>query len=199
MAAVTLAGTRHAGSVWNWVILIFMHAAAPFRLALALVALSVPSAAQFDDNLDVPYVPTPQQVVDGMLKLADVKKGDTVIDLGCGDGRIVVTAAKLGARAVGYDLNPERIKEANENARQAGVTDRAKFFEKNLFEAEIKDASVVTLYLLPSVNEKLKPRLQKELKPGTRIVSHSFSMGDWKPVKEQEVDGRRIYLWIVGK
>jgi cyclopropane fatty-acyl-phospholipid synthase-like methyltransferase len=170
-------------------------------LVLLLAAGMGPrAAAQFDDNLDVPYVPTPDQVVQGMLKLADVKPGETVIDLGCGDGRIVVTAAKVfGAKGIGYDLNPERLREAKENARLAKVTDKVQFVEKNLFDADIKSANVVTLYLLPSVNEKLKPRLLKELKPGTRIVSHSFSMGDWKPVKEQEIDGRRIYLWVVGK
>lgn len=173
-----------------------------FSVLVLLLAGTLPfrAAAQFEEGLDVPYVPTPDQVVQGMLKLADVKPGETVIDLGCGDGRIVVTAAKVfGAKGIGYDLNPERLREANENARVAKVTDKVKFVEKNLFDADIKAANVVTLYLLPSVNEKLKPRLLKELKPGTRIVSHSFSMGDWKPVKEQEVDGRRIYLWIVGK
>lgn len=166
-------------------------------LMLAFPA-SVAKAQLFENGLDVPYVPTPQEVVEGMLKLAGVKKGDFVIDLGCGDGRIVVTAAKqFGARAVGYDLDPERIKEANENASKAGVTDQVKFVEKNLFEADIKDASVVTLYLLPGVNEKLKPRLLAELKPGTRVVSHSFEMGEWKPVKQLEVSGRRLHLWII--
>ncbi|MBL8174444.1 MAG: class I SAM-dependent methyltransferase [Bryobacterales bacterium] len=169
-------------------------------LALPLGWLAAPAAGQFNENLDVPYVPSPQEVVDAMLKLADVKSSDTLIDLGCGDGRIVVTAAKkFGARAIGYDLDPERIKEANDNAKENGVTAKVKFVEKNLFDAEIKEASVVTLYLLPGVNEKLKPRLLKELKPGTRIVSHSFSMGDWNPVKQEDIGGRRIYLWIVGK
>jgi cyclopropane fatty-acyl-phospholipid synthase-like methyltransferase len=166
----------------------------------ALVVLPARLAAQFDNGLDVPYVPTPPEVVEAMLKLAGVKKGDFVIDLGCGDGRIVVMAAeKFGARAIGYDLDPERIQEANENAKKAGVTDRVKFVEKNLFDVDVSEATVVTLYLLPGVNEKLRPRLQKELKPGTRIVSHSFSMGDWKPEKEISVNGRRIYLWIIGK
>ncbi|MBI3684644.1 MAG: methyltransferase domain-containing protein [Acidobacteria bacterium] len=178
----------------------FRFALALTLLALGLGLLPAPLAAQFDDNLDVPYVPTPPEVVEAMLKLGGVKKGETVIDLGCGDGRIVVMAAeKFGARGIGYDLNPERIKEANENARQAGVTERVKFIEKNLFEADISPANVVTLYLLPSVNEKLKPRLQAELKPGTRVVSHSFTMGDWKPVKEEDINGRKIYLWIIGK
>lgn len=170
-------------------------------LSLPLGWLAVPAAAQFNENLDVPYVPSPQEVVDAMLKLAGVKNTDTVIDLGCGDGRIVVTAVKkFGAkRAIGYDLDPERIAEANDNAKQNGIAGKVQFIEKNLFDAEISSASVITLYLLPGVNEKLKPRLLKELKPGTRIVSHSFSMGDWQPVKQEDIGGRRIYLWIVGK
>jgi ribosomal protein L11 methylase PrmA len=119
-------------------------------------------------------------------------------DLGSGDGRIVITAAKkYGVRATGYDINPERIKEANENAKQAGVTDKVKFVEGDLFEADFKDATVVTLYLLPSVNLKLRPKLWNDLKPGTRIVSHSFDMGDWKPEKEVEIDGRRLYFWTI--
>lgn len=169
-----------------------------FSLLWLAFPATVAQAQLFENGLDVPYVPTPQEVVEGMLKLAGTKKGDFVIDLGCGDGRIVVTAAKqFGARALGYDLDPERLKEANENATKAGVTEQVKFVEKNLFDAEIKDASVVTLYLLPGVNEKLKPRLLAELKPGTRVVSHSFEMPDWKPAKTIEVSGRRLHLWIV--
>lgn len=163
-----------------------------------LVAFGLPAAAQFEDNLDVPYVPTPPEVVETMLKMAGVKKGDFVIDLGCGDGRIVIMAAqKFGARGMGVDLNPERIKEANENAKTAGVTDRVKFVEGNLFDFDVKQANVVTLYLLPGVNLKLRPKLLADLKPGTRIVSHSFDMGDWKPEKTVEVDWRKLYLWTV--
>ncbi len=151
-------------------------------------------------NLDVPYVPTPQPVVDEMLKLAGVKKGDILYDLGSGDGRIVVTAAKqFGIHAVGYDLNPERIKEANENAKAAGVTDRVNFRLQDLFQADIHEASVVTMYLLPSVNLKLKPKLLQDLKPGTRLVSHDFDMGDWTPEKTVSVDGHKLYLWTVPK
>ena len=147
---------------------------------------------------DVIFVPTPQNVVDEMLKLAKVQKGDVVYDLGCGDGRLVVTAAKqYGVRAVGIDINPERIKESEENARQAGVTGRVSFRNEDLFEADIKEATVVTLYLLQSLNVKLRPKLWKDLKPGTRIVSHTFDMGDWKPEKEMEIEGRRIYFWTI--
>jgi cyclopropane fatty-acyl-phospholipid synthase-like methyltransferase len=177
------------------------------RLAMLVAALlatcgAAPALAQEDleypEGLDVPYVPTPMEVVKGMLNLAKVKKGDLVIDLGCGDGRIVVdAAASFGARGIGYDLNPARIKEALENAQKAGVEKETKFILKNLFEADIKEASVVTLYLLPSVNEKLKPRLLEELKPGTRVVSHSFTMPDWPAKETLEVNGRTLYLWII--
>ena len=175
--------------------------AAPMLFAL-LLAAPVTVAAQEDwgygDGLDVPYVPTPPEVVKAMLQLAEVRAGDVLIDLGCGDGRIVVDAAlEYGARGIGYDLNPERIKEANENASKAGVQNSVRFVQKNLFEADIHEATVVTLYLLPTVNEKLKPRLLAELKPGTRVVSHAFDMGDWKPDKQVEVDGRKVYLWFV--
>lgn len=147
---------------------------------------------------DVPYVPTPYPVVEGMLKLANVQKDDVVYDLGCGDGRIVVTAAeKFGARGVGIDIDPERIKEAWENARKAGVTERVKFLEQNLFEADLSEATVVTLYLLRGVNLKLRPKLLAELKPGTRVVSNTFDMGDWKPEQTQDVLGRTIYFWTI--
>jgi len=147
---------------------------------------------------DVPYVPTPQEVVDAMLKLAEVKKGDILYDLGSGDGRIVITAAKqFGVKGTGIDINPERIAEANENAKKAGVTDLVRFLNQDLFEADIKDATVVSLYLLPSINLKLRPKLWKDLKPGTRIVSHSFDLGNWAAEKRVEVDGRYIYFWTV--
>ncbi|MEX0270079.1 cyclopropane-fatty-acyl-phospholipid synthase family protein [Leptolyngbyaceae cyanobacterium UHCC 1019] len=148
-------------------------------------------------QLDVPYVPTPQAVVDRMLSLANVKQGDRLYDLGSGDGRIVITAAKkFGTRGVGVDLNPERVKEANENARRAGVTDLVEFRQQDLFQTDFNDATVVTLYLLPNINLKLRPKLQ-QLKPGTRIVSHAFDMGDWKPEKTVEVQGKTIYYWTV--
>lgn len=151
---------------------------------------------------DVPYVPTPPEVVDAMLKLANVKAGDVVYDLGCGDGRIVITAAKEhGARGVGIDINPQRIKESNANAQQAGVADRVKFTTQDLFETDLSEATVVMLYLLPAINLKLRPKLLRELKPGTRIVSHSFDMGDWKPEKTVAVASngseRTIHFWTV--
>jgi SAM-dependent methyltransferase len=149
---------------------------------------------------DVIFVPTPTEVVEAMLKAAKVTKNDVVYDLGCGDGRIVITAAKeYGARGIGIDIDPQRISEARANAEKAGVTGRVKFLEQDLFETDFHEATVVTLYLLPSLNLKLRPKLLKELKPGTRIVSHAFDMGDWKPEQEIDVDGRTVYLWIVPK
>ncbi len=148
---------------------------------------------------DVVYVPTPQAVVDAMLAMAKVKDTDVVYDLGCGDGRIPITAAsKHGARGVGIDIDPRRIEEANQNAKAAGVTGKVAFLQQDLFESDIKDATVVTLYLLPSLNLKLMPKLQKELKPGTRIVSHAFDMGtDWPPDERGEAEGKSYFLWII--
>lgn len=150
-------------------------------------------------DLDVPYVPTPQEVVDKMLDLAKVGKNDVLYDLGCGDGRIVVTAAKArGARGTGIDLDPTRIAEAKENAKKAGVSDRASFRVGDLFKTDVSAATVVTLYLLPTVNAKLRPQLWKQLKVGTRVVSHAFDMGsEWPPEKTVEVDGRTIYYWTI--
>ncbi|MFZ7094704.1 SAM-dependent methyltransferase [Luteimonas dalianensis] len=148
---------------------------------------------------DVIYVPTPEPVVDAMLELAGVGPDDVLYDLGSGDGRIPVTAAeRFGIRAVGIDINPVRIMEANANAEEAGVTDKVTFIEGDLFEAHISDATVVTLYLLQSLNVKLRPKLLSELQPGTRIVSHSFDMAnEWEPEQTREVDGSMIYLWTV--
>lgn len=147
---------------------------------------------------DVVYVPTPPAVVNEMLRLADVKANDVVYDLGSGDGRIVITAAQeRGARGVGIDINPQRIQEANANAQKAGVSDRVEFRQADLFQTDFSEATVVTLYLLPELNLKLRPKLLSELKPGTRIVSHAFDMGDWKPEQIVEVDGRTVYYWVV--
>ena len=149
---------------------------------------------------DVIYVPTPEDVVEAMLNVAKVTKDDVVYDLGCGDGRIVVTAAKKhGASGVGIDIDPQRIKEARENVRQAGVADKVTILEADLFTTDISRATVVTLYLLPSLNRKLMPKLMAELKPGTRIVSHAFDMGDWAPEQELEVNGRHVYYWTIPK
>lgn len=151
-------------------------------------------------NPDVVFVPTPQEVVDRMLELAEVKKDDLVYDLGCGDGRIVVTAAKkYGAKAVGYDIDPQRVKEANENVRKNDVEDRVEIKQEDIFKLDLSDADVVTLYLLPALNVRLIPQLEK-LKPGSRIVSHSFDMKGVKPKKVEKVkvdNGREhvIYLW----
>ena len=163
-------------------------------LALALA----PWAIGQQRELDVPYVPTSPELVDAMLKLAGVNKNDVVYDLGCGDGRVVITAAKeKGARGVGVDIDSERITEATENAEKAGVADLVQFRQQDLFKADIHDATVVALYLLPSINLKLRPKLWRDLKPGTRIVSHSFDMGDWKPEKQIEVGGETLYFWTV--
>jgi precorrin-6B methylase 2 len=148
---------------------------------------------------DVIFVPTPHEVVDAMLKVAKVGKGDVLYDLGSGDGRIPITAAqKYGiARGIGIDISPERIKEANENLSKAGVGDRVRFINADLFESDLSEATVVTLYLLPTLNLKLLPKLLKELKPGTRIVSHAFDMGSWKPEQALNVNGRSVYFWTI--
>ena len=166
----------------------------------ACAGLCAPSAAQDRPahDLDVPYVPTPPKVVDAMLRMAHVTSNDVVYDLGCGDGRIVVMAAeKYGARGVGVDLDPRRIAEANENAKLARVTDKVKFVVQDVFDTDFSDATVVTLYMLPSVNEKLLPKI-KALKPGTRVVTHAFTFGDaWPYERKEDVDGKRIYFWTV--
>lgn len=145
---------------------------------------------------DVIYVPTPEPVVKAMLDLAKVKPGDVLYDLGCGDGRIVIAAAKRGARATGVDIDPERLREARANAREAGVEDKVTFVEGDLFKVDFSDADVVTLYLLPDLNLRLRPKILA-LRPGTRIVSHSFDMGDWKPEVTEHVDNRTVYAWTV--
>jgi len=176
---------------------------------VAAAVLTVTVAAQTPQPKrppDVPYVPTTEEAVQAMLKLADVKKTDVVYDLGCGDGRIVIAAAKTyGAHAVGIDINPVRISEAKENAKKAGVENLVRFEENDLFEADFHEATVVTLFLLPNINLKLRPKLLQDLKPGTRIVSNTFDMGDWKAEKEVTVGdtdeqtylSHRLYLWTV--
>lgn len=160
----------------------------------------VPLQAQ---DLDVPYVPTPQPVVEKMLDLADVRPGDYVIDLGSGDGRIVIAAVKRGAYGHGIDLDPERIQEARENAENEGVANNVMFFEQDIFETDFSRGSVITMYLLNSVNRKLRPQLLETLEPGTRVVSHSFNMGEWKPDSTTKVQpeagssNRSIYFWVI--
>jgi SAM-dependent methyltransferase len=159
-----------------------------------------PTAVQAQDlesKKIVPFVPTPQEVVDKMIELAGVKKGDVVYDLGSGDGRIVITAAKKGAHAVGFDVDGNLVKESRENIRKAGVQDLAEIRQQDILTVDLSGASVVTMYLLPDVNLKLKPHILSQMKPGSRVVSHAFDMGDWKPDKTERVDGRTIYLWTV--
>ncbi|HEX7218972.1 MAG TPA: class I SAM-dependent methyltransferase [Burkholderiales bacterium] len=146
---------------------------------------------------DVPYVPTPHAVVDKMLEVAQVGPNDVVYDLGCGDGRIVIAAAKKGARGVGIDIDEQRIREARSNAAAAGVADRVQFRQEDLFKTDFREATVVTMYLLTSVNMRLRPRLLAELKPGTRIVSHAFDLGDWKPLETHKVGSSTVYYWVV--
>lgn len=171
-------------------------------LLVSFFILSAEAIGQyFEQHYDVPYVPTRQETVEQMLTTAKVNEHDTVYDLGCGDGRIVITAAKeFGAKGVGIDINPDRISESTENAIEAEVTDRVRFIEQNLFEADISEATVVTLYLLQSVNLRLRPKLFQELKPGTRIVSHDFDMGDWKPDLPKisnSYEYQTVYFWIM--
>jgi ribosomal protein L11 methylase PrmA len=168
-------------------------------LAFALLFASASALPQAATQApDVIFVPTPQEVVDKMLELAKVGKADVLYDLGSGDGRIAVTAAKrFGIRAYGIDIDPQRIAEANDNARRNGVSHLVQFRREDLFKANFREATVVTLYLLPDLNVKLRPRLLAELAPGTRIVSHQFDMGSWQPERKLELNGRTIYLWTV--
>jgi SAM-dependent methyltransferase len=167
-------------------------------LALVIVTcLSTPGYSQ-KPFPDVHFDPTPDDVVEAMLKMAGVTGEDVVYDLGCGDGRFVITAArKFGARGVGVDIDPVRIDESNQNARKAGVTDRVQFIEGDLFKTDIRGATVITLYLLNELNQQLRPRLLRDLKPGTRIVSHTFDMGDWEPDEIGKVRNRMFYYWVV--
>jgi SAM-dependent methyltransferase len=168
-------------------------------LALLLVAFVAPAPAMAipEEDLDVPYVPTPMRVVDRMLEMAEVGPRDYLIDLGSGDGRIAIAAAQRGARALGVDIDPMRIDEASAAARFADVETRALFRRQDLFRTPLREASVVTMYLLPDINLQLRPRILTELRPGTRVLSHNFTMGDWRPDAEEEMDASHIYMWIV--
>lgn len=170
---------------------------------VAVADIAEPSGEPARDNqpvmLDVPYVPTPDAAVFRMLEMADVQPDDYVIDLGSGDGRIVVAAARDWdvKKAMGVDIDPERIAEANENARKAGVEDRVSFVQGNLYEMDFSEVDVLTMYLLPTINLDLRPVILDTLRPGTRVVSHSFDMADWPPDQWRKVQGRYIYKWIV--
>ena len=185
-----------------------MRSARPVVVAVGIVLLrAAMAAAQAAPSADAParapdvkFVPTPDDVIKAMLNAAAVNTNSVVYDLGCGDGRIVIAAARdFGAHGVGIDIDPQRIREANENAKRAGVADRVKFIVGDLFTASIHDATVVTLYLLPELNLKLLPKLLSELKPGTPIVSHRWDMGGWPPDRKLNVGGRMVYLWHVGR
>ncbi len=165
---------------------------------MVLICFGAVNQALAEGEPDIHYVPTPQYVVDEMLEVAGTNKDDFVYDLGCGDGRFVITAAKrFGARGVGIDIDPQRIRESQANAKTAGVMDRVKFIEADLFKSNFSQATVVSLYLLPELNLRLRPSLFQQLKPGTRIVSHDFDMGDWKPDFSDEIGNDRYYLWIL--
>ena len=167
--------------------------------------LAQPAAKNNDqDKKIVPYVPTPQDVVERMLELAQVKKGDVVYDLGSGDGRIVVTAAKkYGVKAIGFEIDPQRIKESAENIKKAGVSDLVEIRQQDIRTVDLSPATVLTMYLLPEVNLMVRPNIWKQMKPGSRVVSHDFDMGDWKPLKVEHIKDssswdHTLYLWHVG-
>ena len=187
-------------TISKWILLAFMAAVVPAGFHFGLQDNSPDASAQessFDNKKIVPFVPSPQEVVDKMVDLAGVKKGDVVYDMGSGDGRIVIAAAKRGARATGFEIDGDLVKESRENIRKANVQNLAEIRQQDILTVDFSPASVVTLYLLPDVNLKLKPSLLKQLKPGARVVSHSFDMGDWKADSVERVDGRTIYLWII--
>jgi SAM-dependent methyltransferase len=176
--------------------------AAPILVAAVFVLLGssvklIAQDAPAESKKIVPFVPTPQEVVDNMIELGGVKKGDTVYDLGSGDGRIVIAAAKKGARAVGFEIDPDLIKESRENIKKAGVDNLAEIRQQDILTVDLSPANVVTMYLLPDVNLKLRPKVLSQMKPGSRVVSHAFDMGDWKPDKTERVNGRTVYLWTV--
>ncbi len=171
-----------------------------FLIILCFAAASLPADAQRSagPSPDIHYVPTSNRVAEAMLRLANTTSSDVVYDLGSGDGRIVIAAAaKFGARGVGIEVDADLIKTAEKNARKARVADKVTFRQEDLFKADLSDATVVTLYLSNSINMRLRSLLQRELRPGTRVVSHRFLMGDWKPEAEQHLDGTSIYLWTI--
>jgi SAM-dependent methyltransferase len=169
---------------------------------VALVCLSAAGAAQAQDSIlenkkIVPFVPSPQEVVEKMIELGAVKSGDIVYDLGSGDGRIVIAAAQTGAQAIGFEIDGDLIKESRANIQKAGVQARAEIRDQDLLTVDLSAATVVTMYLFPDVNLKLRPKLLAQLKPGSRVVSHAFDMGDWPPDRHEQILGRNIYLWTI--
>jgi SAM-dependent methyltransferase len=180
-----------------WSLLLVAAGFKAFDLSDLILTPDAAHAQDLESKKIVPFVPTPQEVVDKMIDLAGVKKGDVVYDLGSGDGRIVITAAKKGARAVGFDVDGDLVKESRENIRKAGVQELAEIKQQDILTVDLSGASVLTMYLLPDVNLKLRPNVLSQMKPGSRVVSHAFDMGDWKPDKTERVNGRTIYLWTV--
>ena len=186
---------------------IWLLSAGMVMLALAFQPdlVSGQAAQKYEDEGKkiVPYVPTPQEVVERMLELAEVKKGDVIYDLGSGDGRIVVTAAqKYGVKAIGFEIDPQRIKESAENIKKAGVGHLVEIRQQDIRTVDLSPASVLTMYLLPEVNLMIRPNIWKQMRPGSRVVSHDFDMGDWKPLKTEHIkDGsswdHTLYLWHV--
>ena len=199
IAALSGGGGVDMGGKWPW-----RRGDASYGRAMLLTRRHILAAAALPvlggfagRELEVPFVPTPHSLVERMLDLAALERGDYLIDLGCGDGRIAVAAGRRGARALGVDLDPLRIREAAAAARIAGVESSVRFRRQDLFRTPIHEADVVALYLLPRINLALRPRLLTELHPGARIVSHAFDMGDWRADAEERHDGRRIFLWVV--
>lgn len=176
----------------------------PLFAAAALIAIAAPLAmiartaqASAQDDPVVPYVPTPEEVVEGMLEMVGLQPGERLIDLGSGDGRIAIAAAKRGARAMGVEINARLVSRARMNAEMAGQKDNARFVRDDLFAVSLRDADVVTLYLLPQINERLRPKLLTELRPGARVVSHAFDMGDWPPDAYERIADKNVYLWTI--
>jgi precorrin-6B methylase 2 len=201
MEGQTMQRNRGVRAIGLWIALAIVGIAATLGWRWSVVSASAAQepglATTKPVEKDVPFVATREDVVDEMLRMAAVTEKDVVYDLGCGDGRIVTTAAKqYGARGIGIDIDPDRIAESRANAKASGVEDRVRFIEGNLFDADLSQATVVTMYLLPSVNLKLRPRLEA-LRPGTRIVSHNYDLGDWQPVQQKEIGNHVVYLWVV--
>ena len=177
--------------------ILFLFTLSSFQYVRTVVFTGIANAQDLESKKIVPFVPTPQDVVDKMIELGGVKKDDVVYDLGSGDGRIVITAAKKGAHAVGFDVDGDLVKESRENIRKAGLEKLAEIKQQDILTVDLSPATVVTMYLLPDVNLKLRPNVLSQLKPGSRVVSHAFDMGDWKPDKVERVNGRTIYLWTI--